>query len=89
MFGWGYVKDFCISLFQNEQKQKAVEIYFAENLRIIGENTAKAVMLLSGGKCEASYIQVNLADLLDPKPVEKRTATEIIGGIKDKINKIK
>lgn len=80
MFGKGYVKDFCISLFKQEQEEKATKIYCAECLRIISENTAKA----SGG----SYIQVKLSDILDPKPVDNRTANEIIDGIKDKIEKM-
>lgn len=74
------MKDFCISLFKQEQEEKATKIYYAECLRIISENTAK----MGGG----SYIQAKLADILDPKPVDNRTAYEIISGIKDKIEKI-
>lgn len=74
------MKDFCISLFKQEQEEKATKIYYAECLRIISENTAK----MGGG----SYIQAKLADILDPKPVDTRTANEIIDGIKDKIEKM-
>lgn len=74
------MKDFCISLFKQEQAEKATKIYYAECLRIIGENTAK----MGGG----SYIQAKLSDILDPKPVDNRSADEIINGIKDKIEKI-
>ena len=77
MFGWGYAKDLCISLFQKEQEEKAVNIYYAECLRIMTENTAKMV----GG----SYIQVKLQDILDQKPVDNRTADDIIDGIKNKL----
>ena len=73
MFGWGYVKDFCISLFQKEQEEKAVKIYYAECLRIITENTAK----IGGG----AYITVKLADILNPKQVENRTGEEIAADI--------
>ena len=73
MFGWGYVKDFCISLFQKEQEDKAVRIYYAECLRIIAENTAK----MGGG----SYITVKLDDILNPKQVENRTGEEIAADI--------
>ena len=73
MFGWGYVKDFCISLFQKEQEDKAVKIYYAECLRIISENTAK----IGGG----SYITVKLDDILNPKQVENRTGEEIAADI--------
>ena len=74
MFGWGYAKDLCISLFQKEQEEKAVKIYYAECLRIMTENTAK----IGGG----SYIQVKLQDILDPKPIDDRTAEDIIDGIR-------
>jgi hypothetical protein len=44
------------------------------------ENTAK----IGGG----GYIQAKLADILDPKPVDNRSADDIISGIKDKIEKM-
>jgi hypothetical protein len=81
MFGKGYVKDFCISLFKKQQEEKAVKLYCAECLRIIGENTAKL--------CEGSYTTVKLSDILDPKPTEERTSDEVIGNIKEKLNKMK
>ena len=77
MFGWGYAKDLCISLFQKEQQEKAVLIYFAESLRIMTENTAKI-------GC-GSYIEAKLQDILDPKPVDNRTADDIIEGIRNKL----
>ena len=77
MFGWGYVKNFCISLFLKEQEEKAVKIYYAECLRIISENTAK----LGGG----SYIKAKLQDILDPKPADNRTPDDIIEGIRNKL----
>ena len=67
----------CISLFQKEQEEKAVKIYYAECLRIMTENTAK----MGGG----SYIQAKLQDILEPKPVDNRTADEIIEGIRKKL----
>ena len=67
----------CISLFQKEQEEKAVKIYYAECLRIMTENTAK----MGGG----SYIQAKLQDILDPKPVENRTSDDIIEGIRKKL----
>ena len=77
MFGWGYVRETCISLFQKEQEEKAVKIYYAECLRIMAENTAK----MGGG----SYIEAKLQDILDPKPVDNRTANDIIEGIRNKL----
>ena len=67
----------CISLFQKEQEEKAVKIYYAECLRVISENTAK----FGGG----SYIQAKLQDILDPKPKDNRTADDIIEGIRKKL----
>lgn len=77
MFGWGYVKDFCISLFQKEQEERAIKIYYGECLRTISENTAK----FGGG----SYIEIKLHDLLNPKPEDNRTKEEIIEGIREKL----
>ena len=78
----------CISLFQKEQdrkEHKAARIYISENLRIIGENMAKLVAISSGGKVDASYIDVKLADILNPKPADNRTADDIIEGIRKKL----
>lgn len=81
MFGKGYVKDFCISLFQKEQEEKATKLYYGECLRSISENVSRVV----GG----SYINAKLADILNPKPVDDRTSNEIIDGIKQKLENIK
>lgn len=77
MFGWGYAKDTCVALFQKEQEEKAVRIYYAECLRIITENTAK----IGGG----SVLQMKLQDILDPKPIDNRTTEEIVDGIRKKL----
>ena len=81
MFGWGYVKDCCISLFQKEQEEKAERYYIAECLRVITENTAKGF----GG----NYINVKFHDMLNPKREETRTAFEVISDIKSKLEKMK
>ena len=67
----------CISLFQKEQEEKAVRNYYAECLRIMTENIAK----FGGG----SYIEAKLQDILEPKPVDNRTADDIIEGIRNKL----
>jgi hypothetical protein len=77
MFGKGYVKDICITLFQKEQEERAVRIYYGECLRTISENTAK----FGGG----SYIQAKLQDILDPKQIDDRTTEEIVDGIRKKL----
>ena len=81
MFGWGYVKDFCISLFQKEQEEKAIKLYYGECLRAI----SKSVAAFAGG----SYIDISLNDIINPKPIDERTADDIINGIKEKLDKIK
>lgn len=70
------MKDFCISLFQKEQEDKAVKIYYAECLRVITENTAKTAKMGGG-----SYITAKLADIINPKPVDNRTGDEIAADI--------
>ena len=62
------MKDFCISLFKHEQEEKATKVYYAECLRIMTENTAK----MGGG----AYVQLKLADIVDPKPIDERSANE-------------
>ena len=81
MFGWGYVIDHCIALFQKKEQEKAIALYMGECLRTIAENTAKSV----GG----SYITVKLSEILDPKPREERSAEEIIDTIKEKVNNMR
>lgn len=71
----------CIALFKKEQEEKAVKLYYAECLRLICENTAKL--------CNGGYITKKLSEVLDPKPVDTRTTDEIVGGIKEKLNKMK
>lgn len=64
----------CISLFKKER----CTFYIAECLRMITENTAKSV----GG----SYITARLEDIFYPQPVEEKSADDIIGGIRRKID---
>lgn len=55
--------------------------YMARNVRMIGENTANMV--------QGKFMSAEYDDIINPKPVETRTPEEIIGGIKDKLNKMK
>lgn len=77
MFGWGYAVDYCISLFQKEQEERAVQIYFGECLRVITENTAR----IAGG----STVEAKLKDILDPKPQKNESPEEIIERIRKKL----
>ena len=73
--------DHCIALFQKKEQEKAVLLYFGECLRIITENTAKTA--------SGTYIQAKLSDILEPRKEEERTADEIIGNIRGKVEKMK
>ena len=55
--------------------------YMARNIRMICENTA--------GMVQGKFMSVEYEDIINPKPEEKRSADEIIGNIKDKLNKMK
>ena len=55
--------------------------YTARCVRMITENTA--------GMINGKFISVEYEDIINPKPEEKRSADEIINGIKDKIDKMK
>ena len=77
--GIGYVIDNYISYFQKRQKEKAYQIYVTDALKLIAENTSK----ISGG----SYLSKRYIDVIEPH-IEKRTAKEVIGTIKDKLNRM-
>lgn len=55
--------------------------YMARNIRMICENTA--------GMVQGKFMSAEYEDMINPKPEEKRSADEIIGNIKDKLNKMK
>lgn len=63
--------------FENEVWRK----YTARCLMLITENTA--------GMVNGKLISVEYEDIINPKPEEKRSADEIIKGIKNKIDKMK
>lgn len=62
--------------------------YVAECLRIATENTAKSVAWLSRGEEQCSYISVSFDDILNPKPVEEKTADEIIDEIQAEFDRL-
>ena len=55
--------------------------YTARCLRLMTENTA--------GMVNGKLISVEYEDIINPKPEEKRSADEIINGLKNKIDKMK
>lgn len=62
---------------ENEIWQK----YVARSIRLITENTA--------GMVNGKFITAEYEDIIDPKPIEIRSANDVINSIKDKINKMK
>ena len=77
LLGSGYVIEHCTLAFLQNKKQQSYQYYIAECLRIISENTAK----FGGG----SYVQVKIQDVLEPKPVDNRTADDVIESIRNKL----
>ena len=64
---------YAMARYQSQQRDLAYRIYVTDCLRIISENTAK----FGGG----SYITAKFVDIINPKPVEKRTGEEIAADI--------
>lgn len=58
------MKDFCIALYKKRTEDEIYRIYVTDCLQMIGENTGK-------------FIQKRYYDILNPPPVETRTAEEI------------
>lgn len=63
---------------KEDMESDAYRIYTARALQILTENTANAL----GGKT----MSISYDDLINPKPVDNRSADEIIDGIRKKIN---
>lgn len=63
---------------KEDMESDAYRIYTARALQILIENTANAL----GGKT----MSISYDDLINPKPVDNRSADEIIDGIRKKIN---
>ena len=63
--------------------------YMATLSRFATENSANSVNALSQGQIEACYLTVDYMDLINPKPVDNRSADEIISNVKSKIEKMK
>lgn len=63
-----------------ESEQTLYREYVTDALKLIAENTAKIPYV--GG----AYMQVRYGDIIKPKPVERRTAREIIEEISAKLD---
>lgn len=64
---------YAIARYQSQQRDLAYRIYVTDCLRIISENTAKM--------CGGSYITEKFSDIINQKPVDKRTGEEIAADI--------
>ena len=64
---------YAIARYQSQQRDLAYRIYIADCLRMVTENTAKAVC--------GSYISAKFADIINPKPVDDRAGEEIAADI--------
>ena len=58
--------------------EKTYREYVAENLRLIGENTA--------AKVNGSYIKKRYSEIINPPPEETRTPEEVIEHMKNKLH---
>jgi hypothetical protein len=64
---------YAIARHARENREYAYRMYVTENLRIVGENTAK-----SGG---GSYITQRYVDMIEPRPEDNRSAEEIAADV--------
>lgn len=82
------MNDVCIALFKKEQEEKKYQYYVAECARITTENTAKIAAMIGGKEAECKYINASLQDILNPKPIDRRTGEEVIDHICNELKKI-
>ena len=64
---------YAIARYQSQRRDLAYRIYVTDCLRIISENSAKM--------CGGSYMKAKFTDIINPKPVDKRTGEEIAADI--------
>ena len=76
---------YATARFNQHQRDSAYRIYVTDCLRITTENAAKTVHALTDGKSEVHVMGIRFADVLENKPVDNRTADDIIDGIKNKL----
>ena len=78
MFGWGYVRDSCIALYEREQKTELFRTYVAECIRMMTENSAR----MGGG---GSYMKLKYSDLISAKPEKRVEPGEPTANIRKKL----
>lgn len=68
---------YVMARYEINQRELAYRIYVSDALRVISENTAK----FGGG----GYAKVRFADIIHPKPEDKRTHEEVVEHIRRKL----
>ena len=68
------------SVMQKRQQDEIYQAYMAETVRLIGENVAR--------KTGGSYMKLRYTEIIDPKPEDTRTSTDVIDHVKEKLSKI-
>ena len=76
---------YATARFNQHQRDLAYRIYVTDCLRITTDNTAKTVHALTHGQAEVHVMGIRFADVLENKPVDNRTADDIIDGIRKKL----
>ena len=64
---------YAMAHYQSQQRDLAYRIYVTDCLRMVTENTAKM--------SQGAYTSARFYDIINPKPVEKRTGEEIAADI--------
>lgn len=73
--------DYCISLFQKEQKEQAIFNYIATSIQFITENVAYVGKYYGS---DGRYMPISLNDVLNPKEEVEMSAEEIVDDVLDK-----
>lgn len=76
--GTDYLFQHIAETYKEEQIQLSYQVYITNALQVISKNTA-------GLSSDGQYIPTSWWDLIHPKPVDTRTAEDIINHMKAKL----
>lgn len=65
---------------KQRQRDEIYQAYTAETVRLIGENEAR--------KTGGGYMKLRYTELINPKPEDTRTGSEIVSHMKEKLREI-
>ena len=85
MFGWGYVKDTCIALFNKEQEEKKYKKYIADAMQNISENISIIASAITGGNADVKYVGRTFDEMLNPQPIKEQKQGDAKNRIKAKL----